>query len=562
MSLSTYRKKRDLARTPEPAGEKAVSRRGHSFVVQKHQARRLHYDFRLEMHGVLLSWAVPKGPSLDPRQKRLAVQTEDHPLDYGKFEGVIPEGEYGAGPVMVWDYGRWEPEGDAERGYRTGKLKFNLHGKKLRGAWTLVRSGSSRRRADKPEWLLIKKQDAEAELSPKKEIVDASPRSALSDRTIEEIAAGKPRRQNKTATAKASKRPRAAPRQREVRRLTKRGRERSSLAKLPGARRAALPKRFVAQLATAVSEAPEGNDWLHELKFDGYRMFCRLQRRAVRFISRTGQDWTARLEGLVSAASQLPAREALLDGEVVVLDSHGVSSFQALQNAFSGQSRGRFVYFAFDLLHLDGYDLTAVALEKRKEVLESLLRAAPASSKQFRFSEHIVGSGGEFFKQVCASRLEGMISKRRDAPYYPGRSRSWVKTKCREGQEFVIGGFTKPGGSRIGFGSLLLGYYRANDKSDGGKFVYAGRVGTGFNQLLLAELLQRLKALEQSKSPFVNFASRRTLRGVHWVRPELVAQVEFSNWTHEGLLRQASFQGLREDKPAREVTREMPVNSE
>jgi bifunctional non-homologous end joining protein LigD len=318
----------------------------------------------------------------------------------------------------------------------------------------------------------------------------------------------------------------------------------------------------VAQLATAVSEAPEGNDWLHELKFDGYRMFCRLQRRAVRFISRTGQDWTARLEGLVSAASQLPAREALLDGEVVVLDSHGVSSFQALQNAFSGQSRGRFVYFAFDLLHLDGYDLTAVALEKRKEVLESLLRAAPASSKQFRFSEHIVGSGGEFFKQVCASRLEGMISKRRDAPYYPGRSRSWVKTKCREGQEFVIGGFTKPGGSRIGFGSLLLGYYRANDKSDGGKFVYAGRVGTGFNQLLLAELLQRLKALEQSKSPFVNFASRRTLRGVHWVRPELVAQVEFSNWTHEGLLRQASFQGLREDKPAREVTREMPVNSE
>jgi bifunctional non-homologous end joining protein LigD len=559
MPLKEYRRKRQFSRTPEPKGKKATAR-GHRFVIQMHAATRLHYDFRLEMNGVLLSWAVPKGPSLDPTEKRLAVQVEDHPLEYHTFEGTIPEGEYGAGTVMVWDYGRWTPLGDAEEDYRSGKLKFTLDGKKLQGAWMLVRMQSDRygRRDGKPNWLLFKERDEVARPLSEGDILEELPNSARTDRTMDQIAAG--RRQWKTgrkATVKRSVKKsetRTSVPQENGRATTVRSNLQGSLASVRGAKHKPMPRHYQAQLASLTKVPPEGNTWLHEPKFDGYRMFCRIADGKIRFISRNNQDWTDKFPSLVEAARHLPIEQAVLDGEVVVVDEKGVSRFQLLQNAFGRKQPERMAYFVFDLLYLDGYDFTAAALIDRKSILQSILEKRSAKSQRIQFSDHLIGRASKLFEKICEAGLEGMVSKRRDSPYYSGRSPYWLKCKCRQEQEFVIAGYTNPEGSRVGFGALVLGYYK-----DGGPLTYVGRVGTGFSDRTLRDLTKRLKSLAQAKSPLAPFADGRGLRGVHWVRPELVAHVEFADWTDESIIRHAAFLGLREDKPAKELHLEVPA---
>jgi bifunctional non-homologous end joining protein LigD len=564
MSLKLYREKRHFSRTAEPKGGSRVEK-ANRFVVQKHAARHLHYDFRLELDGTLKSWAVPKGPSLDPTVKRLAVEVEDHPLEYADFEGTIPQGEYGGGTVMVWDRGTWTPEVDPEAGYSGGDLKFSLDGQKLHGSWLLVRTKSQG--SSKPQWLLIKHRDAAAVAESEGDVLVELPDSAKTGRTLDEIASGnspqwksrpsKTRRTaaaatNKVASAPASENGRAASKAR----VRPRGAAvAEQLSKFPGAKRRAMPREVQAELATLISAPPSGNKWLHEIKFDGYRMLCTVNKGTARFVSRNGQDWTNRFAALAKAAADLPIERAILDGEVVVLDEKGVSQFQLLQNAMGKQTHGKQapLYYIFDLLYLDGYDLTAVPLEERKMLLETLL-SGPRSNKLVHLSEHVVGNGAAFLKQACHAQLEGIISKRRDSVYHAGRGGDWLKCKCRQTAEFVIGGFTRPEGSRVGFGALLLGYFRPD-----GKFAYVGRVGTGFDTRLLNELARRLKAIEQPGCPFVETPPGVRANGVRWVRPELVAQVEFGNWTDARILRQAAFQGLREDKPARDVGIELPT---
>jgi bifunctional non-homologous end joining protein LigD len=539
MSLRTYHAKRRFTKTTEPRGQ-VGKKDGRRYVIQKHDASHLHYDFRLELHGVLLSWAVPKGPSLDPREKRLAVHVEDHPLDYADFEGTIPEGQYGGGTVMVWDRGRWEPEGDPDEDYRRGRLSFRLEGEKLRGAWTLVRM-AGRRSGDKENWLLIKSRDDYAQPLRRGDVLKKQPLSVKTGRDLAEIAAGK-----------------------SARKTVRRRRARRSQPAIKSARRRAvarvhgkahrLPKNLEAELATLVPAPPESADWLHEIKFDGYRMFAVVDHGRVRFRSRNGHDWTKQLAGLKEAVAALPLEQAVLDGEVVVLDEQGVSHFQLLQNAFNHpDANSQLVYYVFDLLHLDGRDLRPLPLEERKTILRKLIPEKKRPG-QVRYSEHVVGRGGELHRTACRSQLEGLISKRRTSPYVSGRGRDWLKSKCGHEQELVIAGYTDPGGSRTGFGSLLLGYY------DGKRgLTYAGRVGTGFSDRTLRDLTPKLKRLERSHSPFDH--GTRTAQGsdVHWVRPTQVAQIKFAEWTKEGLLRQPSFLGLRLDKSATKVVRERPV---
>jgi bifunctional non-homologous end joining protein LigD len=585
MGLREYQAKRDFRRTREPKGS-TKTRRGWLYVVQKHDASRLHYDFRLQLGDVLLSWAVPKGPSLDPKVKRLAMHVEDHPVEYGSFEGIIPEGEYGGGTVMLWDRGYWEPDGDAAEGYRQGKLKFRLHGKKLRGEWLLVRSGSNR--AGDRAWLLFKVNDEYARPESDYDIAAEEPDSVKTGRTLPEIAEAedavwssnradpetkraahqaavktlsrtgksKPtkRRTSKTAKgrAKASRKSVRDGARSSVRTV---GRHALAPSKLSGAVRASFSSvvgRIRPQLATLVRGAPTGSEWLHEIKFDGYRMVCRKNGEGVELVSRNDIDWTKRFAWLVDAVRALPIDQAILDGEVCALKPDGRSDFQELQNAMKAGRAQRMVYYLFDILFADGFDLTSVPLLERKKFLQRLISSAKGN---IVYSTHAVGSGDDYFREACKLGLEGIISKRADRPFYSGRSADWLKVKCQRREEFVVGGYTDPAGSRIGFGSLLVGYY-----DDERHLKYAGRVGTGFDTAALRQLTARLEKLEQDRSPFADLRTKTgDARHAHWVKPRLVAQVEFTEWTADGRLRHPSFQGLREDKPASEVVRDRPV---
>jgi bifunctional non-homologous end joining protein LigD len=527
--LRTYQSMRDFGATPEPRGEVAEARAsGLQFVIQKHAASRLHYDFRLELGGVMKSWAVPRGPSLDPAEKRLAVQTEDHPIEYNTFEGVIPEGHYGAGRVLLWDRGTWTPSGDAYEGYRKGRLRFRLDGEKLHGEWTLVRMAGGRAKGDgKDNWLLIKASDDQSRRGDDGEVTELLPLSVESQRSIDDI-------------GPAGRRKKAEPRRRA---------KRLDPAELEGARKRPLPDMVLPQLATLVEQPPEGDDWLFEQKLDGYRMLCRVRNGDAQMFTRNGHDWTSKLSRCTAAVEALGIRNAWLDGELVALDASGMTSFQALQGAFNGKPHTRMHYYVFDLLYLDGYDLTDVPLVARKELLAGVLKTA---DEVLRYSEHVKGGGRAFHEEACRTGLEGIIGKRRDAPYVHGRSTGWVKVKCRREQEFVIAGFSEPAGTREAFGALLLGVHDQN-----GELRFAGRVGTGFNERLLRDLLKRLKPLERPTPAFANPPKGAAARGVHWVEPRLVAQVTFAEWTGDGIVRQASFVGLREDKASSAVTREV-----
>ena len=541
MALELYRRKRNFSTTPEPEGRVGRRRRrGLAFVIQKHAASHLHYDFRLELDGVLLSWAVPKGPSLDPGVRRLAMHVEDHPIEYGDFEGVIPPRQYGSGTVLLWDRGTWIAHGDPQDGYRKGKLKFDLEGQKLRGGWVLVKSHGGKYAKQDNAWFLIKEDDEYAEPERVASIVESRPESVASGRSLEEIAADQDRVwHSDRSVADNVKSGAVAKRARTAHR---------SPGEIEGAEKAALPDFVEPQLATLVSEPPAGEGWLHEMKLDGYRILARIERGTARLYSRNGKEWTRNFPSIAKAAARLPVKTAWIDGEVVVLQPDGRSSFQALQNALT-QGDQPLHYYVFDLPYLDGYDLRRAPLVERKRLLAQLVGG---QHDAVRLSDHVAGSGAAYYREACRLKLEGIIAKRAGAPYQAGRGRNWVKVKCEMRQEMVIGGYTDPEGSRTGFGALLLGVY------EDGRLRYAGKVGTGFNEETLRAVKQKLDGLEQKEAPFVDPPRGAEARRSHWVKPELVAEVKFTEWTHDGTLRHPSFQGLREDKKATEVVRERP----
>ena len=550
--LAKYRSKRDFSKTREPVGKPASGKTGHSYLIQKHAARRLHYDFRLELDGVLKSWAVTKGPSLDPAMRRLAVHVEDHPLAYGEFEGTIPQGQYGGGTVMLWDEGSWEPVGDPRQDYARGKLKFILHGERLKGHWMLVRMGGrAGQEKGRDNWLLIKEHDEFERPGKGDTLLESVTKSVVSGKTMEQI--GDPR----TAQVWQSK-PRgdsAAPKKPAPRTTSRKSppAPRVDLAAIKGARRATLPDFIAPELATLVDKPPQSGEWLHEIKIDGYRAYCRRDGDDVRLLTRSGQDWTHRFGKLPQLIEGLPGESFALDGEIAAFDDSGVSSFSALQEVLSESRTEGLCYVVFDLLHRDGWDLQKAALVDRKTALRDLLAGAPKLGV-IRYSEHLETEGAEVFKHACQLALEGIVSKRAEQPYRSGRGTDWLKSKCISRQEFVIGGFTRPKkAGRGGIGSLLIGYYAEE------KLRYAGHVGTGFTQASSRDILARLEKLKTSAPPFPGTLPAEARRGAIWVKPSLVCEVEFRDWTRDGVLRHPSFQGLREDKPARSITRDRTV---
>jgi bifunctional non-homologous end joining protein LigD len=535
MPLKEYRKKRDFTKTPEPAGAKARARKtGLSFVIQKHAASRLHYDFRLEWDGTLKSWSVPKGPSFDPAEKRLAVEVEDHPIEYGGFEGTIPKGQYGGGAVLLWDRGTWEPVEPPD--FRKGRLKFNLYGDKLAGRWALVRM-APRPGDSKPNWLLIKDKDAYMRRSG--DITEERPESVESGRLIEEIAeakAGRTWQSKPKAGARAGNE--------KLKKL-------AAKARLPvpkGVRKGTLSRTVEPELATLVTKVPTSEGWLFEIKYDGYRILARVDGGKVNLISRNNKDWSDRFAPVARGLAALKADAALIDGEVVALADDGTTDFQALQNHIKSGRTDDLVYYAFDLLHLDGNDLTPLPLTERKATLERLLKTL-GKQDRIRFSDHVVGHGEHVLAQAKKLHLEGVIAKRMDAPYRAGRGKDWLKIKCIASQEFVIGGWTDPAGSRKGLGAILIGVH------EDGALRYAGRVGTGFTEQSLRDLSARFAKIATPKSPFSD-KPPGVAGTIHYVKPELVAEVDFIEWTRDGHLRHPSFRGLREDKPAKAVVRE------
>jgi len=534
MALEEYKRKRNFAKTPEPAGEAVKSDPGKlRYVIQKHAARQTHYDFRLELDGVLLSWAVPRGPSYDPKDKRLAVHVEDHPVEYGAFEGIIPKGEYGGGTVMLWDRGWWEPEYDPHKSYAKGHLQFTLHGEKLHGSWHLVRS-QGRRDGDRQDpWFLIKRDDPTAMPGHGSDIVDTELLSVASGRDMAAIAADGDRTwHSKGGKGEAKPKPAldALP---------------FAPGKIKGARRAKDLPKVTPQLPSTADRVPTGDDWLHEIKYDGYRLLVEIRAGKATLRTRTGLDWTARFPAPVQAIEAAGIKDALLDAEIVHLLPSGVASFGDLQNDLSEGKTGRLTVMVFDLLAIDGWDLTAARLEDRKAALEQLVAAV--ADERLRYSDHQVGRGPDIFASAQRLGLEGIVSKRRDATYRPGRGSAWVKSKCIATEELIVVGYTDPAGARSGFGALLLGYH-----SKAGRLTYAGRVGTGFSDKQLTALTQRLKALERKTAP-VKLPEGLSARGTHWVEPQIVIEISFADWSLDKILRHSRFVGVREDKTPDEV---------
>jgi bifunctional non-homologous end joining protein LigD len=521
-TLDTYRRKRDFKKTTEPAGEHRTSTGGDSFVVQKHAARRLHYDFRLELDGVLKSWAVTRGPSYNPQDKRLAVRTEDHPLEYGGFEGTIPEGEYGGGSVIIWDNGSWRPLGDPHQGLKTGKLKFELFGQRLRGAWTLVRLATDREGNKRENWLLIKERDELANQEPGEGLLEQFTTSVVSGHTVDDIGG--------TERQWSSKKPASS----------------QARGEKP-ARRAEKPVFVKPQLAELFDAPPQGAGWFHEIKFDGYRTIAVKDGGKVTLFSRSGLDWTARFAGLPASIAALSAQSAVIDGEVTVIGANNKTDFSGLQAALSAGT-GNFTYYIFDLLHLDGRDLRELPLRERKARLKILMSGAGKGSRLV-YSDHVEGQGEAFFAKAAEMRLEGIVSKDAATPYRSGRSPSWRKIKAAGAQEFIIIGYSKSDKKGRPFASLLLGYYDADDR-----LTYAGRVGTGYSEETLATLGPKLRELRLPRRPDIKDLQHRS--DAVYVKPELVAQISFIGWTADRVVRHAVFQGLREDKPARQVRTE------
>jgi bifunctional non-homologous end joining protein LigD len=539
MSLDKYVSKRNFTITPEPRG-KVVSNKGEPlrFFIQEHHATRLHYDFRLEMNGTLKSWAVPKGPSLDPTEKRLAVLVEDHPLDYGTFEGEIPAKQYGAGTVLLWEKGVWTPDGDPEAAFRKGHLKFHLEGHKLAGGWTLVRMGKPAPEGEKENWLLIKENDDEARHGGDAEITVLRPESV---RTLDDA----------PASGKVARKGKAAPESGKVARKSKAAAANANAdAKGAGAVKRKLPDFIQPQLATLVDKAPEGDEWLVEIKFDGYRGVARIDKGRAQIYTRAGNDWSAKWPTLTAACAALPVQSAWLDGEVVVMGANGATNFHDLQNMAQKAMQERLVYYVFDLPYLNGYDLRAVPLVERKRLLKELLSGQPEDGV-LRYSDHVAGEAREAYSHACMHGMEGLVVKRADAPYAETRSKTWLKVKCAHRQEFVIGGYTDPAGARNQFGALLLGVY-----DEDGQLRYAGRVGTGFDEETLKLVAGRMRKVEAKQSPFAEKLRGADIRGVHWLKPALVAEVRFAEWTNANAVRHAAFMGLRDDKKARDVRRE------
>jgi bifunctional non-homologous end joining protein LigD len=572
--LARYRSMRDFHVTAEPSGadkaalepeRKAAAQ--YPFCIQKHAASHLHYDFRLGWNGVLKSWAVAKGPSYVTADKRLAVQVEDHPMEYGGFEGIIPKGQYGGGTVMLWDQGTWEPQAaypDVDAGLRDGSLKFILHGTKLKGKWALIRM-KPRPKETKPTWLLIKEHDPFERAPSDPSVTEEETNSVVTGRSLEQIAASEDHVWNSKETAK--------PGQAWYRQESKSGSPPGELqpasqstAPQPATRTlqpslTTLPKEsqptfLKPQLADHAEIPPSSGDWMHELKLDGYRIQARKDKNQVQLFTRTGLDWTHRMADLAAEIARLPIASATLDGEVVVLSPDGTTSFANLQAAFQNDARHHLTYFAFDLLHLDGRNPRDLPLRERKSLLGELI--ANADPQTLRLSEHLESDGPRIFREACKMRAEGIVSKRASAKYCAGRSSDWLKCKCLHEQEFVIGGFTLPAAGHTGMrgiGALLLGYYRPAEAGNPAKLIYAGRTGTGFTVKTHKLLRDQLEALAQPATPFEK-PPAEARRGAHWVAPTLVAQVRFATWTADNLVRQAAFLGLREDKPAGEVTRE------
>ncbi|CAB3832049.1 Multifunctional non-homologous end joining protein LigD [Achromobacter mucicolens] len=521
-SLKKYREKRNFQVTSEPAGGGEANEDARAFVIQKHWASRLHYDFRLELDGAMKSWAVPKGPCYDPAVKRMAVQVEDHPIAYNQFEGQIPEGQYGAGKVIIWDEGKWMPVGDPRKGYRDGHLKFDLQGVKMQGRWALIRLKG--KESDKqPPWLLIKDRDAFARPEREFSVVDEMPDSVVPLRAAKAPSPDRSENQPEPST--------------------------DGQRALPGVA-ADLPAHLKPQLATLVDGVPHhAPDWLYEMKFDGYRLVVRIEGDDVRLYTRNGHDWSAKLPHLVDAFRALPAKWAWVDGEIVMLDREGIPNFQALQNAFDGERTQDIVFYAFDLPFIGQRDLRQEPLTVRRALLQQLMDTA--EDDQLRFSEALEAAPSDLVATACKMGLEGIMAKRLSSPYVSRRTNTWVKVKCARRQEFAIVGYTAPKGSRAGLGALLL----AVTEQDG-SLRYAGKVGTGFDDASLVSLQKRLASIETDKKPVANAPAAG---GVRWVKPELIAEVSFGEWTGGGHIRHSVFRGLRQDKPVRAISREKAV---
>lgn len=591
VSLKEYRKKRNFKSTLEPKGNSSVRQKNaktkdpkkkYLYVIQKHAARHLHYDLRLEINNVLKSWAIPKGPHLNPNIKRLAVEVEDHPMEYGSFEGTIPEGEYGAGTVMLWDKGEWIPENDPLKAYQKGDLTFQIKGKKLKGKWKLIKIKDKEDRkveegkedkegrfsANKKHWLFFKLKDPEAK--DNYDVVDAKPLSVLTHKDLVGIAKKNNIFQEMMGDSKKNR----------VKRTVERTKKK-------------MPTHFKPELCFLTKEPPETLDWIHEIKFDGYRIIAFIDNEIniekkgsvnhgeIKLLTRNGLDWTGKLPGVVEALKSLTVKNAILDGELVVLDDKGKSNFQLLQNSVNDKKPNPLCYYLFDLPYCNNKDLSSLPLIKRKIILKELLQSNKNKQKNSRkinkiknvaitnskgkttlfYSDHVQGKGNLVYRKACQSKLEGIVSKYIKSPYEQHRSKFWLKSKCLQRQEFVIGGFTPPKGSRQGFGSLLLGLYNNH-----AQLIYHGHVGTGFDSKVLKSLHQKLKTLIQSNNPFDDLNGRLVTKkpkiitkDVTWVKPILVAELKFSEWTTDHLLRHPVFLGLRIDKNAKQVKAEKMI---